>query len=251
MSESEFKLSKAPIVEAVLDIECDLPPGQQIESLETAACDRLRDHYPKFRTQFVQEHKTETKGGDPPQIAVRRRIQALQFLQADEKQLVQLRMAGFSFNRLAPYSSLDDYLPEVERAWRVYIGLANPAQIRVIRLRYINRILLPMVDGKVSLNDYFRVAPQLPEGEALTFVGFLNQHAAVEKETGHQVNIVMTMQPAQGNDLPIIFDNCVAVVEAGEPENWAWILDKIQAIRGLKNRIFRNTLTKTCLNLFQ
>ena len=73
-------------------------------------------------------------------MSVRRGIQALQFLHADEKQLVQVRAQGFSFNRLAPYTSLDDYLPEIERTWHLFVGLASPVQIRVVQLRYINRI---------------------------------------------------------------------------------------------------------------
>jgi len=251
MSESEVRFSKAPIVEAVLDIECDMPPGHKLASLEGVARDCFRDRYPKFRAQFLQEHKIETKPDQPPQLSVRRDVQALQFLQEDEKQLVQVRMQGFSFNRLAPYGGLDDYLPEIEHAWRLFIKIASPAQVRAIRLRYINRILLPLAGGNVQLDDYLKVAPHLPDEKSLTFTGFLNQHSAVEIETGHQVNLVLTTQPSEGEYLPLIFDNSVAAVDVGEPENWPWIVTKIQALRILKNRIFRNTLTEKCQNLFQ
>lgn len=250
MSELEIRFPKDPIVEAVLDIECDMPPGQKIASLEGAARDRFRDHYPKFRAQFLQEHRIETQPDQPPQMSVRQDVQALQFLAEDEKQLVQVRVQGFSFNRLAPYGSLDDYLPEIERTWRLFIELASPVQVRVIRMRYINRIPLPFAGGRVQLDEYLHVAPHLPDEKALTFTSFLNQHSAIEAETGHQVNLVLTTQPADGENLPLIFDNCVAAVEAGEPENWPWILTKIQALRALKNRIFKNTLTKQCQNLF-
>lgn len=186
-----------------------------------------------------------------PTLAVRRGVEALVFSQEDERQLVQVRAQGFSFNRLAPYTSLDDYLPEIERSWRLYASLASPIQIRLLRLRYINRILLPMVNGRVRLEKYFKVAPRLPDQANLTFVGFLNQHAAVEVDTGHQVNIVLTAQIPQGDKLPVIFDNCVTAVASGEPEDWAWIVAKIQALRSLKNRIFKESLTETCLNLFR
>ncbi|MGH8504251.1 MAG: TIGR04255 family protein [Gammaproteobacteria bacterium] len=251
MSESEFKLLNPPIVEAVLDIECDLPSGQQLATLEVPARECFRDRYPKFRPQFVQEHQIEFKQDEPPKLAVRHGMQALQFLQEDEKQLVQVRLQGFSFNRLSPYTSLDDYLPEIERTWRLYAGLASPIQVRLIRLRYINRILLPMKAGGVQLEDYFKVGPRLPDEDKFRFAGFLNQYAAVEVETGNQVNIVLTAQAPEGQKLPIIFDNAVAAVESGEPENWPWILLKIEGLRALKNHIFRRTLSNTCLNLFQ
>lgn len=251
MSESESNLLNPPIVEAVLDIECDLPPGQQLAVLEGPAQERFRERYPKFRTQLVQEHLIAATPGGPPEVSVRHGVQAFQFLQDDEKQLVQVRAQGFSFNRLAPYTSFDDYLPEIEHAWRLYAGLAAPIQIRLIRLRYINRILLPFPEGRVNLDNFFKVGPRLPDEENLAFIGFFNQHTAVEVQTGHQVNIVFTSQPPQGDQLPVIFDNCVAASESGEPENWDWILTKIQSLRDLKNRIFKKSLTEQCLKLFQ
>ena len=251
MSESEFILRNPPIVEVVLDIECDLPLGQKLAALEDPARECFRDRYPKFRTQLVQEHQIATKPDGPPEVCVRRAVQAFQFLLEDEKQLVQVRVQGFSFNRLSPYSSLDDYLAEIQRTWRLYVGLASPVQIRLVRLRFINRILLPTTAGRVRLDDYLKIGPHLPDEEKLTFAGFLNQHTAVEVQTGNLVNIVLTAQMPQGEELPVIFDICVAAAEPGDPENWPWILTKILALRALNNHIFRNTLTEKCLNLFQ
>ena len=72
---------------------------------------------------------------------------------------MQVRAQGFSFNRLAPYSGLDDYLPEIERTWSLYVDLASPVQIRAIRLRYINRILLPLAANTVDLDEYLKIGP--------------------------------------------------------------------------------------------
>jgi len=236
-----------------LDIECDLPLNQHLPLLESTAKERFKDRYPKFRTQFAQEHQIATSPDGPPQISVLPAgIQAFHFVQDDEKQLVQVRLQGFSFNRLAPYTSLDDYLPEIKRTWNLYTEIANPVQIRMIRLRYINRIILPFTEGKLEVDDYFKVGPQLPDEEDnLRFVGFFNQHAAVDMQTGHQVNIVLTSQEPEKGYLPIIFDNGVAAAGPGEAENWVWISGRIQSLRDLKNRIFKNTLTKQCLELFQ
>jgi uncharacterized protein (TIGR04255 family) len=251
MSDTEFKLLRAPIIEAVLDVDCDMPPGFDLAALEGALRDRFRDKYPKFRQQLMQEHTFEAKPDAPPKMSVRHALQSLQFLQEDGKQIVQVRAQGFAFNRLAPYATLDAYLPEVERAWRLFVLIAAPIQIRTVRLRYINRILIPMTDNRVKLEDYLKVYPRLPDEDRLTFIGFLNQHTAVEKDTGNQINIVLTTQPSQDNTLALIFDITVAANAAAEVENWAWLLGQIQALRGLKNRVFRNTLTERCLNLFQ
>ena len=251
MSAPDFKLLHPPIVEAVLDFDCDMPPTFDLTALEKASREAFRDQYPKFRTQFLEEHQFEKKVDQPIQFSVLRRLQALQFLQEDEKQLVQVRMQGFSFNRLTPYTSLDDYLPEIERTWGLFVGIASPVQIRVVRLRYINRILLPLMNGRVELEDYLKAGPRLPDEDRLRLAGFLNQYAAVEIDTGHQVSIVLTSQAPENDKVPIIFDISVASAETADPENWAWLLAKIQSLRHLKNRLFRNTLTEPCLNLFQ
>jgi uncharacterized protein (TIGR04255 family) len=250
MSETELKLSKAPIVEAVLDIDCDMTAGFGLAAMEGPARDVFRSQYPKFRNQFLEEHHIESKA-DELKHSSRRAVQALQFLKDDEKQLVQLRRQGFSFNRLAPYSSLDNYLPEIQRTWDLFVRVASPVKIRTVRLRYINRILLPVTPNSKDLDAYFKVAPKLPDEERLQFAGFVNQHTAVEIDTGFQVNTVLASQIMEKGALPIIFDICVASIKTAEPNNWHWILIEIQSLRNLKNRIFKNTLTEKCLNLFQ
>lgn len=247
----DLPFSHAPIVEAVLDIDCDMPPAFDLAALEGILQDAFREQYPKFRTQYLEEYRIEREGDQPSRHSAKRAIQAFQFLQDDGKQLVQVRTQGFSFNRLAPYGTLDEYLPEIERTWGIFASIASPVQIRIVRLRYINRILLPFANERVELEHYLKVSPRLPEEDRLQFAGFLNQHAAVEVGTGHQVNIVLTSQPRENDNLPIILDICVASTETAPPENWAWILAKIQSLRALKNRIFRNTLTEQCLTLFQ
>lgn len=245
------RLSNNPIVEAVLDIDCDLPPSLNLSTLETAGRALLCSRYPKFRIQRVFEHRFEAKPGASPEVASQDHVAALQFLQEDEKQLVQFRLAGFSFNRLVPYTILDDYLTEIENAWSAFVELATPVQVRVIRLRYINRILLPALAGTVRLDDYLKVAPRLPDEVTLSFRAFFNQHAAVETQTGYEVNIVLTNQAVEEGRLPIILDNTVAAKTDEDPKNWPSILATIQALRVLQNHIFKKTLTEKCLSLFQ
>ena len=246
------KLRNPPIVEAVFDVDCDLPPGFDLKDLEARSRTQFADQYPKFRTQFMQELQIDGLEGAQPKISNRSAVQALQCLHEDEKQLVQVRQQGFSFNRLAPYSSLGDYLPEIGRTWRLYVDLISPVQIRVIRLRYINRILVPLTAGVVDLDEFLKIGPRLPNEDGLALSGFLSQQAAVEKVTGHQVNLVLTAQPPVSEKLPVIVDITVA---AGQPVadlvDWAEIEPVVGSLRTLKNRIFFNTLTAKCIQLFQ
>jgi uncharacterized protein (TIGR04255 family) len=252
MNKPPLKLKNPPIVEAVLDIDCDLPPNKQLAKLEQTAQEQFTDHYPKPRKMYVLQHKFEAKPDGTSNVSVMNEgVRSLQFLKDDEKQLVQVRTQGFSFNRLAPYSSLDDYLPEIERTWRLYVKLAEPVQVRTIRLRYINRILIPLTKGSIELEAYFKTGPRLPDEEKLKLLGFLIQHSAIEVDTEFQVNTVLTLQRHERSELPIIFDNCVAAPGSEDPEDWSGILGKIRDLRTLKNHVFERTLTKECMKLFQ
>ncbi len=246
-----LKFSHPPIVEAIVDIDCDMPPAMDLAALEGRGKELFSERYPKFRAQLTQEHQSKQEIGAVPEMPVRQSVNALQFLHDDEKQLAQVRVLGFSFNRLAPYSGLDDYLPEIERAFGLFVSLAAPVQIRAIRLHYINRILLPLSNKRVELEEYIKLGPRLPDEERLTFSGFLNQHAVVEAVTGNQANIVLTTQPPAADQLPLIFDIEATSAGNADPGDWPWIETRIQSLRRLKNHIFVNTLTDKCLKLFQ
>ena len=245
------RLKNPPIVEAVLDVDCDLPPGFDLAALEVPARAQFQDKYPKFRTLFMQGLKIEFASTTSPITSAQPAIQALQCLHEDERQLVQVRAQGFSFNRLAPYSGLDDYLPEIERTWRLYVDLVSPVHIRVIRLRYINRILLPMTANKVDLDEFLKIGPRSPDAVELVLSGFLSQQAAIENDTGHQVNLVLTVQAVENEKLPTILDIAVAGSAATEPADWTKMRAIIESLRSLKNRLFLNTLTPQCIQLFQ
>jgi uncharacterized protein (TIGR04255 family) len=251
MNETDRPLHIPPIVEAVLDIECDFAPGFDLTRLEESSKHAFQDNYPRPRSQLLQEFKFETKPGGLPEHSERRAIQAFQFWHDDEKQIVQVRTAGYSFNRLAPYSSFDDYLPEIHRTWDLYRAIAMPIQVRAVQLRYINRISLPLTDGRVELDEYFKNGPRLPEGGGLILTSFVNQYQALEEGTGNVATTVLTAQLPQGNRLPIIFDNVARAGIKSDPADWQRLESTLRALRDLKNRVFRNTLSNKCLSLFQ
>ncbi len=245
-----LSLAHAPIVEAILELTCDLPPSTELQRLQDVAKEQLRAEYPKARRQTVQSHEFRKEGEKPAEVSVRQEVGALQFFAEDERQIIQFRREGYSFNRLAPFGSLDEYLPEIERTWEIFRKIVEPIQVRRIGLRFINRLPLPTINGR-ELNQYLKISPQLPDEETLEFIGFVNQHSAIEKDTGNQVNITLVMQLPEGETLPIIFDIDAFRMVAISPEDWPAIRSIVDSLRILKNRVFKRTLTEKCLNLFQ
>jgi uncharacterized protein (TIGR04255 family) len=248
MTES-LKLAHPPIVEAVVNIYCDLPAGIDFSEVQKRAETALNVSYPAVRRQLAQRQEFRTIA-EPSQPETHQQVTGLQFLSEDEKQVVQMRAEGYAFNRLAPYTSLDNYLPHLEWSWNVFREVTRTIQVRAISLRFINRILLPTVQGRVQLDDYLRIGPQLPD-ETLEFTGLLNRHAAVEVKTGNQVNITLVTQPLEGDRLPMILDIEASALRPQSPEDWPRIREAIGSLRRLKNRVFERTLTEKCLNLFR
>ncbi len=256
MAEAEtfdpFKLPHAPIIEAVLDIDCDLPPDLDRTELERAGRDAFRPDYPKFRKQLIHEAEVMMKAEEEPRFSARQGVRSFQFLSDNEKQIVQVRVDGFSFNRLAPYSSLDDYLPEIGRCWGIFKELARPRLIRKIALRYINRIVIPAEEGaQVDLKAFLTVGPRLPAETGLTFTGFLNQHQAMDKESGNSANIILASEPFANGGFPIVLDIEVWKQNRLDPARTDELMATVHSLRALKNRIFKHTLTPECLSLYQ
>lgn len=246
-----LKLKSPPIVEAVLDIDCDLPPASDLAVLEAAASERLRDAYPISKKRLLHEMEVKAEVGEAPQVMSRHGVQALMFCAADEKQLIQFRPQGYSFNRLVPYTSLDDYLPEIERTWQIFRELTAPVQVRMARLRYINRLPLPADESGAGLGRFLKLRPRLPAKAKLTLAGFFSQHAAVDPETGNAVNITVATQPREGDKQPVILDIEAYCAINAEPGDWDSVAERIQSLRRLKNAVFEHSLTRSCLQLFR
>lgn len=251
MSGSRQKLKNAPIVEAVLDVECDFAPRVDLKKLGEAASLAFRDTYPQERPQYSHHFRIEARQDAPVEQSMLRAVEAFRFYHEDGKQLVQIRKTGFSFNRLAPYSGFNDYLPEIRRTWEIFRDLAAPVLVRAVQLRYINRLQLPFKDGGVHLDEYFKNGPKLPEVDGLVFEGFLNQSVARDEATGYVVTTVLAAELPKDERLPVIFDNGVRATLKADPGDWGALETTLQSLRSLKNRVFDNTLSEQCLNLYR
>jgi uncharacterized protein (TIGR04255 family) len=251
MTEPTLVLLAAPIVEAVLDIDCDLPPVVDFEALDAAGKEAFGNRYPNAQRRLLSEHEVFMQPGQPPAVSSREGLQAFLYATEDGRQMVQVRPSGYSFNRLAPYSSLDDYLPEIERTWSTFVQLVRPLVCRAVRMRYINRIELPLENGKVALEKYIRLARKTSEHERLVLTSLFDQQTLSEPATGSEATIVFATQALASNRIPVIFD--ITATKSGdlEPVDWGAILQTIRGLRDLKNSIFRNSLEPECLELFR
>lgn len=248
-----FKLANPPIREAIVDINCSMPSGFDLEALKSKAEESLAGvSYPKMRTRVLHGHTFSPSVDGNLQVGPERsHLEALQFLRDDERQLVQFRKGGFSFNRLAPYEGMSAYLPDLERTWGLFCDIAQPELVVNVALRMVNRIVLPSNGATcINIDEYLINGPRLPSGVDLIFNGFLNQHSAEEAGTGNIVQTTISTQPVEDGGLPLIFDVSVRSQSPIQSLQWFDIEPVILTLRELKNKVFKNTLTEKCLSLF-
>lgn len=235
-----------------MDIGVEPAPGFDVASCEARAEEFFAASYPKKQTQFIQSAEFTVNAAGGSHLLTGNGLAGFLFRSADEKQIVQVKAGGFAFNRLAPYDSMDAWLPEAKQRWSEYLQIVRPARIRRVALRYINRLMLPLrADGNLELSEYLTTGPKLADEARFRLSGFLHQHQIVDADTGFSATILQTLQPLEGGCLPVIFDIEVyrseARLEPGSDELWTIIQD----LRMLKNRIFTMSLTPQCLSLFQ
>jgi uncharacterized protein (TIGR04255 family) len=251
-----FHLDNPPIVEAIVDIDCELPPNFALAALEGRAAESLKGTYPKLQKKMMHQFQIRKDGDGPPEHTFKNEaLEALLFRSEDEKQLTQFRRTGYSFNRLAPYpeEGMDAFFPEIQRTWEDYCQIAEPIRIRKIGLRMINRIGLPLgVGGSLELDEYLEAGPQMPklEDRKLSFSGFLNKYQVGDQDSTLRASVVLASQGAADGKLTVLLDIDAFDPQPTESFDWPYVSAVLTSLRGLKNDLFRKTPTSSCLKLF-
>src|SRR5579864_1452406 len=131
------RLANAPITEAIVDFRVTLPPGFEVEAF-TSLKGKLRDTYPVVEERRLFEARFEMKEGKAlPPDTEEKGLQGYFFQSEDRRNIAQFRRDGFTYNRLAPYTSWGDLQPEALRLWDLYAEVAAPEKLDRLALRYI------------------------------------------------------------------------------------------------------------------
>ncbi len=164
------KYKYPPIIEAFCEIQFE----QNTPWLETypgLLYTKLQQTFPEQRSAArVNFGLASASGTISPQLGL---FPVVQFLQKDEKALVQIGQHLLAINHLKPYPTWEEFLPLIVEVFQAYRDVAAPTSIHRIGLRYINRIEIP--GERVALEKYFEFYPfigeKLPQDLAAFFLG--------------------------------------------------------------------------------
>ena len=161
--EQRLHYSRAPILEAVIDVHARLPASANLDALGSIKWDgegRYSKRAPRFHgnIEFSVEVPTPTVTTTPSQIG---------FVFRDEQRgnTVQARLDGFALSKLPPYDRWEPFCGEARSLWKRYCEVAKPLGVTRIAVRYINRLELPVpiLDFRDYLRTYPEVSPDLPQ----------------------------------------------------------------------------------------
>ena len=161
--------SKAPITEAIIDLRVTLPEGFSTEQL-AAIQTHIRNRFPEKEPIHVGSLLFEA--GPSIKIEAARQQNGFLFRSGDGRRVFQATLSGFTFNRLAPYTSWEEFSSEARNLWDIYKEVCRPSSVNRAAVRYINRLDLPgpLLDFKDYLRTIPEVSPDLPQGLSTFFM---------------------------------------------------------------------------------
>jgi uncharacterized protein (TIGR04255 family) len=157
--------SKAPIREAVIDLRVTLPEGFPVDTFADIRT-FVSDRFPTAEPIYTGTGALVFQPGLPVQMAANQEHNGFLFRSEDNKKVFQARLNGFTFNRLAPYESWEEFSSDAKYLWEIYKTTCKPIHIIRAAVRFINQLNIPtkeLGDLREYLSTVPEVAPTLPQ----------------------------------------------------------------------------------------
>lgn len=228
-------LSKAPIVEAALEIRV-VPLAKWDEN---CLRNKLKDYLPNFsKIEDLRQTNYKIPTAKPSTPIVEDFFIGFKLHSDDGLHIAQFNKEAFVFSRLKPYENWLQLRKEALRLWGVYCELLKPNEIKRIGLRFINR--MGIKENKIELSDYYKYPPEPVKELDWRLTGYLYHDVLKIPETPYGVNLIKTVQP--GEETGLILDIDVFMEDAFE-YNESHLKKAIEEMRWVKNKIFFSNLT--------
>jgi uncharacterized protein (TIGR04255 family) len=243
MARRREHLKNAPIVEAVIDFR--VVPRDGVSSLDFR---ELRSQVGAMYADQNPMQSIEAKFGlGPGRFTDSREIQDIGVLFKGESVVAQFRIDGFTFNKLAPYTSWDEVFAEALRLWRIYVEAAKPVELTRVAVRYVNRLQLP---NPADLSKYLEVPPALPAPISHRMQEYLTRFVIVDRDRDASAVIIQALERSlEPAVMSLLFDIDAFRDDALAPDDSS-IPEVFQRLRELKNEIFFATLTETTVEMY-
>jgi len=229
--------SKAPIIEALVDFQIQRVPNETLAALKAI---KLPSEYREVNIlgEFTSEVRIEEQA---PIASAKGGPIGYRFQSADDKYVLQARVNGFTFSRLAPYDRWEPFMEEARTVWQPYREVVGNVAVVQFSVRYINKLHMPPgSEMSVYLRTFPEVSPELPQ----TLHGsFMRLEMPLDLPDGMLILQQFYAPPEQPDQVAMILDNelrfQLSQGKLSDAELWA----RVEDLREVKNRVFRGCLT--------
>ena len=231
--------AKAPITEAIIDLAVEPQNGVILADLANVLRGRKKVRYPR-RSSITKGTGRFTLGksfaAETTQTAI-----GFAFISADEKQVLQVRMDGFTLSRLAPYGTWGTFRREARILWSEYRRMAQPKRVARVAVRYVNRLDLPLPinDLKEYLTTVPEIGPEIDQGLEHYFMHVTIPLGDIRSTLVLQETIIDSPDPSRAS---IVLDIDIARTEnIPQDDDKLWSL--FDELRRAKNHVFEACIT--------
>lgn len=258
--------SRAPIIEAVIDLRVSASVGIDIARLQVLA-ERFAKQFPvqtpMFHGQFSVALSTPSQP-EPPSEASKEKTSGFRLpvrMKAQQNQIgirltterpgrvLQITANGFTYSHLPPYSEWQNFRAEAVPLWNEYVSAAMPDVVTRSALRYINR--LDFKGSSVEPEDYLNLYPKVPKGIPPDITGMFMQLRMPQEDIDAMAIINCSLVDTDDVEvISVVLDFDVfqhAERPPSDPRIWA----TLDALDDRKNLLFNECLTERSKELYR
>ncbi len=240
MQRATMHYSRAPITEAILDLKVILPDGFPVEKF-LEIHEHIRDRFPT--SQPIHVGSLVVQAGPDIQVNTNRQHSGFLFRSKDNLRIFQATLQGFTFNRLAPYDSWEEFRSAARSLWEIYKGICKPEFVTRAAVRYINQFHIPTT-GAIELQDYLKTVPEIAPGlPHKTLSSFFMQLQSPQEDLNCMLIINESLVPPSTPEfITVILDIDLfrqQVWQSDDEDIWHFL----EQLRERKNQVFRESIT--------
>ena len=142
------RYSHAPITEAIIDLKTTFSEEISLETL-AGIYTHIRDRFPS--QEIINTGSIVFEVGTTNVVNTSQQINGFIYRTEDKTRAFQATLNGFTFNRLPPYTSWEEFRDEAKYLWKIYKEVCKPITVVRTALRFVNRLELP--GPNLSLKD--------------------------------------------------------------------------------------------------
>lgn len=234
------RYKRAPIREATIGLEMALPAAafpalERFTEVIAADYPQRQDHL-KVNLSFAAagQNVATTGAGTRDGFVCR---------SSKGPNVLQVRLDGFFFSRLAPYTTWEEFCGEAHRLWTIFVDVVSTAEVETIGVRYVNMIsILP----NRKLEDFLAIYPEVKARDVPIQNMFMRLELPILEIGGIAIIQEAFAPPVQPDTIGLVLDIDVRVTRNPSVELW----EQIKSVRPIKNRLFEDSLTPLAKEAF-